>query len=132
LKQQESKMVESESARLIIENLPKVSHDELKIINDEVAKERQKRIGSIRKEATKLIRQMALDAGLLVDIKLGDETPSKPVVSTTDKPKKEVSIKYQDPDNKANSWSGRGIRPKWLKEKLTAGSNIEDFLVGAD
>lgn len=37
--------------------------------------------------------------------------------------------KYQNPDNEKQKWSGRGIKPAWLVEKLEQGSSIEEFLV---
>ncbi len=39
-----------------------------------------------------------------------------------------VPVKYR---NKATgeSWSGRGLQPKWLKAALAAGRRIEDFAV---
>lgn len=38
-----------------------------------------------------------------------------------------VAVKYR---NKAtgDTWSGRGLQPKWLKAALAAGRKIEDFL----
>jgi DNA-binding protein H-NS len=35
--------------------------------------------------------------------------------------------KYKD--NQGNTWSGRGITPKWLKAHLDAGKKVEDFAV---
>ena len=37
------------------------------------------------------------------------------------------AIKYRDDDG--NTWSGRGKHPAWLKEKLEAGHQLEEFLV---
>lgn len=42
---------------------------------------------------------------------------------------KKVAPKYRDPANPENTWAGRGIRPKWLTEKLAAGAKLEDFAV---
>ena len=41
---------------------------------------------------------------------------------------KKVAVKYRDPDTGAN-WTGRGLRPKWLREKVDAGAKLESFLV---
>ena len=32
-------------------------------------------------------------------------------------------------DTKGNSWSGRGMRPKWLREAIAAGAAIESFRI---
>ena len=37
--------------------------------------------------------------------------------------------KYRDPAKPENTWAGRGKQPMWLKEKLEAGANLEDFLI---
>lgn len=36
------------------------------------------------------------------------------------------TIKYRD--RAGHVWSGRGPRPRWLKEALAGGSKLEDFL----
>ena len=38
-----------------------------------------------------------------------------------------VAAKYRGPNGE--TWSGRGLQPKWLKAALAAGAKIEDFLV---
>jgi DNA-binding protein H-NS len=40
---------------------------------------------------------------------------------------KPVAAKYKD--DKGNSWSGRGLKPKWLTAALAAGRKIEDFSI---
>lgn len=42
--------------------------------------------------------------------------------------KSKVAVKYKDPES-GNQWTGRGLQPKWLREKLTNGAKLEDFLV---
>ena len=38
-----------------------------------------------------------------------------------------VAIKYMNPDNKSETWTGRGRQPRWLAAKLSKGSKITDF-----
>jgi DNA-binding protein H-NS len=40
-----------------------------------------------------------------------------------------VLPKYQNPKNLAETWSGRGRTPRWLKAQLRAGDKLEDFLI---
>jgi len=49
-----------------------------------------------------------------------------------DKPtvRRPVAIKYRDPQSPDSTWTGRGMKPRWIRDKLTAGAKIEDFLVG--
>ena len=38
-----------------------------------------------------------------------------------------VAAKYRD--EAGNTWSGRGLQPRWLKAAIGAGKKIEDFAV---
>ena len=46
----------------------------------------------------------------------------------TRKPRK-LPVKYADPDDPEQVWSGRGKQPNWLKEKLRTGKKLEDYRV---
>lgn len=37
-----------------------------------------------------------------------------------------IAAKYRDPESGA-TWSGRGLRPKWLVAKIAAGNSLKDF-----
>lgn len=45
--------------------------------------------------------------------------------------RKQVKIepKYRDPENKRNTWTGRGKLPRWLAEKTKNGRGVADFLI---
>lgn len=40
-----------------------------------------------------------------------------------------LPIKYRDPLNPKNKWSGRGRLPIWLRDYRDEGKNIDDYLV---
>ena len=40
-----------------------------------------------------------------------------------------VAPKYRNPENPAETWAGRGLRPRWLTAALKSGKKIEDFLI---
>lgn len=40
-----------------------------------------------------------------------------------------VAVKYRNPKDAAQTWSGRGRQPKWLVAALKKGEKIESFLV---
>jgi DNA-binding protein H-NS len=42
---------------------------------------------------------------------------------------KSISVKYMNPDNRAETWTGRGRKPNWLVAKLSKGAKITDFAV---
>jgi DNA-binding protein H-NS len=41
-----------------------------------------------------------------------------------------VPVKYRNPKNSSEVWSGRGRVPLWLGAQIEAGRDREDFLVG--
>lgn len=43
--------------------------------------------------------------------------------------KKKRPIKYQNPQDTKETWSGQGRKPKWLEAKLAQGKKIEEFLI---
>ena len=36
---------------------------------------------------------------------------------------------YQNPDDKTQTWSGKGRKPNWLLTQLEAGKSVEDFKI---
>jgi DNA-binding protein H-NS len=44
-------------------------------------------------------------------------------------PKGSVAPKYRNPENPAETWAGRGLKPRWLTAALKGGKKIEDFAI---
>jgi DNA-binding protein H-NS len=56
----------------------------------------------------------------------------KPSETDQERPRRKyprVLPKYQNPAAPAETWSGRGKRPRWLVSALNAGGKIEDFQI---
>jgi hypothetical protein len=62
-----------------------------------------------------------------VDEFLGNKTGKKGL--GTDKAVNKTPVKYRNPDNSAEQWTGRGRRPKWVVDALDSGKIIEDMSV---
>ena len=43
--------------------------------------------------------------------------------------RREVAPKYRNPGNPAETWSGRGRKPRWVEEQMAAGRALSDFLI---
>jgi DNA-binding protein H-NS len=43
-----------------------------------------------------------------------------------------VAPKYRNPQNPAETWAGRGLRPKWLTAAMKGGKSADDFLIRGD
>src|ERR1700686_479254 len=42
-----------------------------------------------------------------------------------------VAPKYRNPENPAETWAGRGLKPRWLTAAIKAGKKMEDFSIAA-
>jgi DNA-binding protein H-NS len=43
--------------------------------------------------------------------------------------RKPVEAKYRHPENAELTWTGRGRKPVWVQELLTAGKTLEDLAI---
>lgn len=96
------------------------------LLNQKAALE--KTIDATRKqqksEAVSKIRALMSEYGLSASDLSGKTSAAKSGAAKGSK----VAIKFR---NRAtgDTWSGRGLQPKWLKAALAAGRKIEDFAV---
>jgi DNA-binding protein H-NS len=44
-------------------------------------------------------------------------------------PRGAVAPKYRNPEVPAETWAGRGLRPRWLVAALKGGKKVEDFAI---
>ena len=80
-----------------------------------------------RAEAVAQIRELMAQYGLgLADI--GSKTPAVPKRVKGQKTTSKVAAKYRDAAT-GQTWSGRGLRPNWLKAALATGRSLADFAV---
>jgi DNA-binding protein H-NS len=40
-----------------------------------------------------------------------------------------VAPKYRNPENTSETWSGRGLPPRWMAAQIKAGKKKDDFLI---
>jgi len=76
-----------------------------------------------RGDAVEKIRTLMSEYGL-TPADLAQRSPAKPKAGTG----KKVAAKYRNPAT-GDSWSGRGLQPKWLKAALASGRKLSDFAV---
>jgi DNA-binding protein H-NS len=43
--------------------------------------------------------------------------------------KRKAAVKYRDPKNPENTWTGRGRMPRWLASAIKGGKAKKDFLI---
>ena len=76
-----------------------------------------------RADAVQRVKSLMAEFGLSV-ADLSSRVPKTAKVE----PKPKVAAKYIDKDTKA-TWSGRGLKPKWLSAKIEAGQTLDDFKI---
>ena len=102
-----------------LSNLSLEQLDQLKVdIDREIFDRKKQKQKSLRAD----IERLAQEAGVSLDELFG--TAVKPT-----KAKKQVAAKYRNPNDAAQTWSGRGRQPVWLAALLAEGKSLEDFLI---
>lgn len=104
-------------------NLQDLSESELAELVAHAQKELQERQVGKRKEVIAEIKALAASIGISVE--LSDSGSAK----ASSRRGSKVAIKYRNPENTAETWTGRGVKPKWLKALLDQGRSQEEFLI---
>ena len=100
------------------ETLDRLSIEELRALRKDVdraiASFEQRRRDAARAAAEEAVRAHGLKLSDLMGASLRAKGQSAPA-------------KYANPDNAAETWSGRGRRPAWVTAALEAGRGLEDL-----
>ena len=91
-------------------NLNSMSVDQLLKLKAEVEQVLTRRAAQLRSELSKLSGKAVAGGG------------GHPLAG------KKVPVKYRD--GSGNTWAGRGVQPRWLRERIKAGAKLEQFAVG--
>jgi DNA-binding protein H-NS len=84
------------------------------------------------KELTSTLADKLVAEKATLDERLRQIATTSNVFSKLDRvrrPYPKVLPKYQNPKNLAETWSGRGKRPRWLAAQLRSGKKLESFLI---
>lgn len=95
-----------------------LSENELQdiIVNAEAALKERK--VAKRKDVISQIKALAASIGVTVTVSEGESKITK-----------KVAAKYQNPDDKSQTWTGRGVAPKWVQALIEAGRDKSEFLI---
>lgn len=74
-------------------------------------------------EAYERVKSVASEYGFSLADLLANVPSEKNIKKATAK------IKYRNPNNKEEGWTGKGRKPSWLVALLDAGKKLEDFAV---
>jgi len=99
-------------------NLSKLSRTDLVKLQSDISAEMEKRAEIDKEETRNRLAALASEAGYTVEDLFGSKPTRK---------RAPAKIKYRDPSNKANTWSGRGRMPRWMSALVAKGQKKEDF-----
>ncbi|MCG8392464.1 MAG: H-NS histone family protein [Pseudomonadales bacterium] len=114
-------------------NLDELSIEELeKLIKQAEAALDKKRKAEL-KNAQAVLEKMAKELGVEPEqlLKANEKKKTRGKKATKKKAgvRRPAKVKYRDPNNSSNTWTGRGKRPLWLQDALAKGAKLEDFAV---
>ncbi|MEN9433938.1 MAG: hypothetical protein RLZZ422_1527 [Pseudomonadota bacterium] len=85
--------------------------------------------GSIEMVIERRKREEIADLRRQIDSLLENTGITLDEVQNAKAPSKTVRPKYRNPEDASQTWTGRGRRPTWLDQKISAGSELNDFLI---
>lgn len=87
----------------------------------EIAARQDTEVESLRSKVSTVADALGVSVAELFGIK-AEHTERRPK-------KRRDTVKFRDPENSENTWTGRGRPPKWMQERLDQGATKEQFQV---
>jgi DNA-binding protein H-NS len=110
-------------------NIRNMSHSQL---TDLIQRARARQDELARDKAARLrakISEMVKAEGFAIEDVFGGSATRRGAAKRG-APKRKVKPKYRNPADPAQTWSGRGKRPRWFSAALDAGKKDNDLLIG--
>jgi DNA-binding protein H-NS len=112
-----------------ISNLDSMPIDEVWLLHQKIIQILLVRLTSEKRQLEKRLAQLCRDRK--EEMRCSDPMESE---LKKDKPVKQrkypkVLPKYRNPDQRSETWSGRGKQPRWMAQALLAGRSIEEFVI---
>jgi DNA-binding protein H-NS len=99
--------------------LTELSESELQAMIENAEKALKQKQENKRKEVIAQIKQLAASIGLTVSFSEGGRESSRKGIK--------VPPKYRNPANPEQTWTGRGVAPKWMQALIAAGHDKSEF-----
>lgn len=110
-------------------DLKSLTRKELEKLSKDIDKALTRVTAKELKEA-KAAAEKALKAhGFSLSDLSGGEAPARPARKVTKKPAKPSTPKYANPDDKTQTWTGKGRRPVWFIAATDTGKTPEDLAI---
>lgn len=101
-------------------NLEQLSVEELQAMIENAEKALKERQSSRRKEIIAQIKELAASIGVSVEIHDADKKVEKKSAS-------KVAARYRNPSDASQTWTGRGLAPKWMQALTASGRDKSEF-----
>lgn len=114
--------------------LNQLSVAELRRLQGKVEAEIKRRDDSAKKEALKAMKKIAAEHGVALSDVLAEAKPEgtkakrAPRKASPAKGKR-VAVKYRNPADATQGWTGRGRKPRWVEAWLADGKSLDALLV---
>ena len=104
---------------MAIPKIDKLSYLELLELQDRIEAAIQTKRAEEQAKVREKVAEIAAEAGFSLD----------EVISKKGKGRRrgKVAIKYRNPEDPSQTWTGRGRKPNWLTAELEAGRSLEEF-----
>ncbi len=99
-----------------------LSEDELQAVIAQAEKALKGKQLDKRKQVLAQIKELAASVG--VTVKINDQDQSASV-----RKGKKIAPKYRNPDDASQTWTGRGVAPKWMQALINEGRDKSEFLL---
>jgi DNA-binding protein H-NS len=103
-------------------NVDRLGYKELLDLQEEIAAAIVRRREDERSEMKKKIEELVAGSGFAVDEIIGKGRRGGRKGGAT-------QVKYRNPKDASQTWTGRGRKPNWLVEALGKGQKLETFAV---
>lgn len=101
-------------------NLEQLSLEELQAVIENAEKALKERQSSKRKEVIAQIKELAASIGVTVEIHEAERKVERKAGS-------KVAARYRNPADASQTWTGRGLAPKWMQALTASGRDKSEF-----
>jgi DNA-binding protein H-NS len=111
-------------------NLDSMSIDEVWHLHEEIIRVLLARLTAEKRELEKRLARLSRETGKMTRPDPAESELKKDIPGKQRKYPR-VLPKYRNPDERSETWSGRGKQPRCMTRALQAGRTIEEFVIGS-
>jgi DNA-binding protein H-NS len=110
-------------------DLSNLSLGDLRNLQEQVKQEMKKREVQEVQKAREQILAIAQSVGMPLKDLIASSTRGSGSAKAAGGNTGSVAVRYRNPDNSQQQWTGRGRQPKWVKEWVEGGKSLDQLRV---